>query len=599
MSVVISGALIDGAGIPMSGCHIILKSRVNTSEVVMRTVADVVTGNCGEYCFKAQTGKYCVYLKQDWRDEYCVGDIAVYDDSKPGTLNDFLTALDEGDLKPDVVKRFEEMVVQAQQSAEAAAESERQAGQHAEAAALIKEQVETLADNVQQNTNAVEENTQRVEQLASQVEDTAEEVRQDAEAAKQAASDAEQARDEIDVALSATLKTANHLSEIAAEGEDAQQESRDNLGLKSAATMDVQTDIYNRTEGCVALPGAFGYGMTKSGGNSIVASDMTTVARTAHNVHPGRYYTVSSGTEETTGITEIIWLDNNWGDKTSQTATKLVLFFGKDGRILMTIRGDDIYAPVTWTNLTPLLGSAAQKDVQEDIYDRTEGRLAIPGAFGYGAIFRSSKSFSSENGPTEFLEWVKNTNPGQYAVTQYGSVNRYNPIIKGVVFTGIVDIKIPDTVASNASPDNKGKVVTFYGVNGEIYYNRLAGSQFSGWVKLNLKGVDFADILSARIAPTSLGDPDVGGLILAAYQGTADGDTNISMTRGNAYPGSSLTPLSIAIPSDRENVATATPLITTRGCRGWSLPGAYIALNGAAGNVRGDSALVGLFVRAA
>ncbi|EFF2177385.1 hypothetical protein B9S98_004825, partial [Escherichia coli] len=26
MSVVISGVLIDGAGIPMSGCHIILKS---------------------------------------------------------------------------------------------------------------------------------------------------------------------------------------------------------------------------------------------------------------------------------------------------------------------------------------------------------------------------------------------------------------------------------------------------------------------------------------------------------------------------------------------------------------------------------------------
>ncbi|HCN6454255.1 TPA: prophage tail fiber N-terminal domain-containing protein [Escherichia coli] len=475
MSVVISGALIDGAGIPMSGCHIILKSRVNTSEVVMRTVADVVTGNNGEYSFEAQVGKYCVYLRQDWRDEYCVGDIAVYDDSKPGTLNDFLTALDEGDLKPDVVQRFEEMVAQAQQSAEAAAESERLAEQHVTDAQQIKSDCETLANDVQKNAEAVAASKQQVEQLASQVEDTASEVRQDAEAAKKAASDAEQARDDIDVALSATLKTANHLSEIAAGGEDAQRESRDNLGLKSAATMDVQTDIY----------------------------------------------------------------------------------------------------------------------------DRTEGRLAIPGAFGYGAIFRSSKSFSSENGPTEFLEWVKNTNPGQYAVTQYGSVNRYNPIIKGVVFTGIVDIKIPDTVASNASPDNKGKVVTFYGVNGEIYYNRLAGSQFSGWVKLNLKGVDFADILSARTAPTSLGDPDVGGLILAAYQGTADGDTNISMTRGYAYPGSSLTPLSIAIPSDRENVATATPLITTTGCRGWSLPGAYIALNGAADNARGDSALVGLFVRTA
>ncbi|EIQ9198941.1 TPA: phage tail protein, partial [Escherichia coli] len=89
------------------------------------------------------------------------------------------------------------------------------------------------------------------------------------------------------------------------------------------------------------------------------------------------------------------------------------------------------------------LKTAATMDVQTDIYDRTEGRLAIPGAFGYGAIFRSEKSFSPENGPTEFVEWVKSTNPGQYAVTQYGSVNRYNPIIKGVVFTGMVDIKIP------------------------------------------------------------------------------------------------------------------------------------------------------------
>ena len=771
MSVVISGALIDGAGIPMSGCHIILKSRVNTSEVVMRTVADVVTGNCGEYCFKAQIGKYCVYLKQDWRDEYCVGDISVYDDSRPGTLNDFLTALDEGDLKPDVVKRFEEMVAQAQQSAEAAAESERQAGQHVADAQQIKSDCETLADNVQQNAEDVAEDKKQVALLASSAtQDAARaeqavkdadkivqkavdkldeaatltgEVKASAEAAAKSEQSAKQHRDEAQrivddlkgsnasttekglvqlcsdtdndsEELAATpkavktvmdetktkapldspaftgtpttptppddavgLETANAafvrkllaalvdsspealdtLNELAAalgndpnfattvtnalagkqplsdvlttisnleEREDnllcfnqdgnvslsplsekarsllaqtTADSMRNELELKSAATRDVQQWLYDDTEGCVALPGAYGYGMTKSGGDSIVASDMTTVARATHNKRPGRYYTFSTQTEETTGITEIIWLDNGWDDKTSQTATKLVLFFGKDGRILMTIRGNDIYAPVTWTNLTPQLGSAAQKDVQEDIYDRTEGRLAIPGAFGYGAIFRSSKSFSSENGPTEFLEWVKNTNPGQYAVAQYGSVNRHNPIIKGVVFTGIVDIKIPDTVASNASPDNKGKVVTFYGVNGEIYYNRLAGSQFYGWVKLNLKGVDFADILSART--TIFGDPDVGGLILAAYQGTADGDTNISMTRGNAHPGSSLTPLSIAIPSDRENVATATPLITTRGCRGWSLPGTYIALNGVSANVRGDSALVGLFIRAA
>ncbi|HBD2169776.1 TPA: prophage tail fiber N-terminal domain-containing protein, partial [Escherichia coli] len=221
----------------------------------------------------------------------------VYDDSRPGTLNDFLTALDEGDLKPDVVKRFEEMVAQAQQSAEAAAESERQAGQHAADAQKIKGDCQTLADNVQQNTNAVEENTQRVEQLASQVEDTAEEVRQDAEAAKQAASDAEQARDDIDVALSATLKTANHLSEIAAEGEDAQQESRDNLGLKSAALLDVQSDIYDRTAGCLALPGAFGYGHVFSSSEVVYFSAQNGPAeflKWVFEVTPGRYAVTQS-----------------------------------------------------------------------------------------------------------------------------------------------------------------------------------------------------------------------------------------------------------------------------------------------------------------
>ncbi|EHL9093844.1 prophage tail fiber N-terminal domain-containing protein, partial [Escherichia coli] len=51
MSVLISGVLTDGAGLPMSGYHIILKARQNTSAVVMRTVATVVTGSAGEYAF--------------------------------------------------------------------------------------------------------------------------------------------------------------------------------------------------------------------------------------------------------------------------------------------------------------------------------------------------------------------------------------------------------------------------------------------------------------------------------------------------------------------------------------------------------------------
>ncbi|ELU3617156.1 prophage tail fiber N-terminal domain-containing protein, partial [Escherichia coli] len=184
MSVLISGVLTDGTGLPMSGCHIILKARQNTPAVVMRTVATVVTGPAGEYVFEAQTGRYDVYLRSCIEREYCVGDISVYDDSKPGTLNDFLTALDEGDLKPDVVKRFEEMVAQAQQSAKAAAESERQAGQHVADAQKIKEDCKTLADNVQQNAEAVAEDKNQVALLASS-------ATQDAARAEQAVKDAD------------------------------------------------------------------------------------------------------------------------------------------------------------------------------------------------------------------------------------------------------------------------------------------------------------------------------------------------------------------------------------------------------------------------
>ncbi|HAV8813261.1 TPA: shikimate transporter, partial [Escherichia coli] len=266
MSVVISGALIDGAGIPMSGCHIILKSRVNTSEVVMRTVADVVTGNCGEYCFKAQTGKYCVYLKQDWRDEYCVGDIAVYDDSKPGTLNDFLTALDEGDLKPDVVKRFEELVAQAQQSAEAAAESERQAGQHVADAQQIKSDCEALADNVQQNAeavaedknqvaqlagdvqqnaNAVTENTQRVEQLASEVELNAGQVQQGVHSVTDAVKKAQQAADD---SASSAEESKNNADNAALSEQNAKSHADNAAGNAQQTAQDVSATAAARDD---------------------------------------------------------------------------------------------------------------------------------------------------------------------------------------------------------------------------------------------------------------------------------------------------------------------------------------------------------------
>ncbi|ENM1231544.1 prophage tail fiber N-terminal domain-containing protein [Salmonella enterica] len=277
--------------------------------------------------------------------------------------------------------------------------------------------------------------------------------------------------------------------------QDTAEAMRKELEFKSAAMRDVQTSLYDNTEGRVALPGANGYGMTSASGTAIIAGDMVSVARAAHNLHPGRYYTFYSGKEETTGITEIIWLDNAWGDKTSGSAIKLVLFFGKDGRILATIRGGDRYAPVVWTDLAPKLGSAAAKDAQETIYDRTEGRLAIPGMFGYGEIFSSRVDFKSE---ADFLQWVKAISPGRYSV--YGG----SEIIPGVLFSGVVEIIWPEP---HRYPDPKyiAKVIIFYGINGHIYYNRYwttGAGYLTGWENLKVNEASLRALIETR-APLS------------------------------------------------------------------------------------------------
>ncbi|EOT3777927.1 prophage tail fiber N-terminal domain-containing protein, partial [Escherichia coli] len=240
MSVLISGALINGAGIPMAECKIYLDALVNTSEVVIESFAVIETDAAGQYAFEAQKGKYTVHIKQKNGPKCCVGDISVYDDSKPGTLNDFLTALDEGDLKPDVVKRFEEMVAQAQQSAEAAAESERQAGQHVADAQKIKEDCETLADNVQQNAEAVAEDKNQVALLASS-------ATQDAARAEQAVKDADTiVRKAVDKLADAATLTgeAKASAEAAAQSEQNAENHADNAAQSAQQTaQDVEATV--------------------------------------------------------------------------------------------------------------------------------------------------------------------------------------------------------------------------------------------------------------------------------------------------------------------------------------------------------------------
>lgn len=228
--------------------------------------------------------------------------------------------------------------------------------------------------------------------------------------------------------LISMLKTPNRLSEIAAEGKEAQQESRDNLGLKTAATMDVQTDIYNRTEGCVALPGAF----------------------------------------------------------------------------------------------------------------------------GYGAYPTQRKEFDKYATSATFASWVQTTPPGRYLVVQYGG-SYSKDIIEGVVFTGEVEIKMLET-ATHENQNRRDKFVIFNGINQDVYCCEVrADSTNIRWTCLsqNLTAIDGARWLYSIAGPwydVPFRDVAVGGLTQAAYR--AANTDEYTIKRGDSVSGSTLIPCAVIVSND-------------------------------------------------
>ncbi|EML8753363.1 prophage tail fiber N-terminal domain-containing protein [Escherichia coli] len=667
MSVLISGVLTDGAGLPMSGYHIILKARQNTSAVVMKTVATVVTGPAGEYAFEAQTGRYGVYLRSCIEREYCVGDISVYDDSKPGTLNDFLTALDEGDLKPDVVKRFEEMVAQAQQSAEAAAKSERQAGQHVADAQQIKSDCKTLADNVQQNAEAVAEDKNQVALLASS-------ATQDAARAEQAVKDADKvvqkAVDKLGEAatltgeVKASAEAAAKSEQNAKQHRDEAQRIVDELKGTNASTtqkglVQLCSDTDNDSEELAATPKAVKTVMDETKTKAPLDSPAFTGTPTtptppddavgletanAAFVRKLLAALVDSSPEALDTLNELaaaLGNDPNFSttvinalagkqplndvltaiselSELTQRADNL-LYFNQDGNASLSPLSEKARALLALDTPEAMrteleLKAAATMEAQSDIYDRTAGCLALPGAFGYGHLFSSSEVvyFSAQNGPAEFLKWVFEVTPGRYAVTQYGgSSTSYNPIIAYDMgqpyFRGLVDIDIRCEIDSGGIEAEARRWITFHG-DAEYSGSRGEGpAKYQALVTKSMRPSDLPEAWSRLFwsrnrlmqllyatENTSKRPPLPGSLVLAAYL-PDDGSSEVTLLRAQGVSGSRLRQVVFEAEYRTSGFSAAARSFVYGG----TLPGTYVALSGGPDVKFYNRGLVSLFVRIA
>ncbi|EHM2970576.1 prophage tail fiber N-terminal domain-containing protein [Escherichia coli] len=123
MAVRISGVLKDGAGKPIQNCTIQLKARRNSTTVVVNTVASENPDEAGRYTMDVEYGQYSVSLLVEGFPPSHAGIITVYEDSKPGTLNDFLGAMTEDDVRPEALRRFEVMVEEVARNASAVAQN--------------------------------------------------------------------------------------------------------------------------------------------------------------------------------------------------------------------------------------------------------------------------------------------------------------------------------------------------------------------------------------------------------------------------------------------------------------------------------------------
>lgn len=196
----------------------------------------------------------------------------------------------------------------------------------------------------------------------------------------------------------------------------------------------------------------------------------------------------------------------------------------------LTILSNETNSDDETKSATPKAVNAVRKQlpvVVTDIRDRTSGRVALPGMFGYGAILTDVKNFSGTAGVTEFLTWVKAATPGIYQVSQSAGDNK---IIPGVTFNGLIEIKYISSSRNSSGPQNEEKGIFFLGINGDFWYNRYhasSGGSLVGWENLKVD----VDALKRLIAlKADLNSPVFTGIPAAPTAAENDSSRQIANT---------------------------------------------------------------------
>lgn len=138
MATRLRGTLVDGLNKPIVNATVALLAKGNSLLVLSGSEAIFKTSATGTYDITVQTGYYKVIIGPQGSEPYKAGEIAIYADSKEGTLNNYLTSWAPEELTPEVIAQVKDLVSQAETAKNASASSATKSEQErvkAEAAA--------------------------------------------------------------------------------------------------------------------------------------------------------------------------------------------------------------------------------------------------------------------------------------------------------------------------------------------------------------------------------------------------------------------------------------------------------------------------------
>ncbi|EHC1063780.1 shikimate transporter [Salmonella enterica subsp. enterica serovar Chomedey] len=234
MPVLISGVLKDATGTPVQNCTIQLKACRTSTTVVVNTVASENPDDAGRYSMDVEQGQYTVTLLVEGYPPSHAGVITVYDDSKPGTLNDFLGAMTEDDVRPEALRRFEAMV-------EEVARQASEASRNATAAGQASEQAQTSAGQAAESATAAVNAAGAAEASATQAASSAASAESSAGTATTKAGEASASAASADTARTAAAASAAAAKTSEANADASRTAAGDSAAAAAASATAAQT----------------------------------------------------------------------------------------------------------------------------------------------------------------------------------------------------------------------------------------------------------------------------------------------------------------------------------------------------------------------